>query len=99
MQSMQRSFGRLINKGPGNNAKVSIILKDYEDADKVLAKVGGMTIICSLALTFSRSLTVASHGAILGYLLSIRNLPLFSSTKVFTILYKAQPMATAKTSW
>ncbi len=39
MQSMQRKFGRLMSKGPGNNAKVSLILNDYDDADKVLAKV------------------------------------------------------------
>ncbi len=47
MQSMQRQFGRLMNKGPGNNAKVSIILNDYEDADKVLAKV---RILCKGSL-------------------------------------------------
>ncbi len=39
MQSVQRQFGKLPNKGPGDNAKVSVILTDYEDADKVLAKV------------------------------------------------------------
>lgn len=39
MQSMQRSFGRLMNKSPGTNAKVSVLLSEYEDADNVLAKV------------------------------------------------------------
>jgi hypothetical protein len=39
MQSMQRQFGKLLNKGPGDNARVSVLLNDYEDADKVLAKV------------------------------------------------------------
>jgi len=39
MQSMQRSFGKLLNKAPGDNAKVSVLLNDYEDIDKVLAKV------------------------------------------------------------
>lgn len=39
MQSMQRQFGKLWSKGPGDNAKVSVLLNDYEDADKVLAKV------------------------------------------------------------
>ncbi|KAJ4298412.1 hypothetical protein N0V88_003442 [Collariella sp. IMI 366227] len=38
MQSMQRQFGRLLTKGPGDNAKISAILNDYEDVDKVLAK-------------------------------------------------------------
>ncbi|KAK3331170.1 hypothetical protein B0H66DRAFT_467393 [Apodospora peruviana] len=37
MQSMQRSFGKLWSKGPGDNAKFSVLLTDYEDADKVLA--------------------------------------------------------------
>jgi hypothetical protein len=36
---MQRQFGKLRNKGPGDNAKVSALLSDYEDADNVLAKV------------------------------------------------------------
>jgi hypothetical protein len=39
MQSMQRQFGKLMRKGPGDNAKVSVLLNDYEDADKVLAQV------------------------------------------------------------
>ncbi|KAK1830227.1 hypothetical protein QBC39DRAFT_354498 [Podospora conica] len=39
MQSMQRQFGKLMRKGPGDNAKVSMILNDYEDADKVLAQI------------------------------------------------------------
>jgi hypothetical protein len=42
MQSMQRQFGKLLTKAPGDNAKVSVLLTDYEDADNVLAKV-----ICS----------------------------------------------------
>lgn len=39
MQSMQRQFGKLLNKAPGDNAKVSALLNDYEDVDKVLAQV------------------------------------------------------------
>ena len=39
MQSMQRQFGKLLNRGPGDNAKVSILLNDYEDADRLLARV------------------------------------------------------------
>lgn len=39
MQSMQRKFGRLLSKNPGDNAKVSALLNDYEDADRVLTKV------------------------------------------------------------
>lgn len=40
MQNVQRKFGKIWNKGPGDNAKVSVLLNDYEDADKALAKVG-----------------------------------------------------------
>ncbi|KXX77394.1 Protein hob1 [Madurella mycetomatis] len=39
MQSMQRQFGKLWNRGPGDNARVSVLLSDYEDADKVLAQI------------------------------------------------------------
>ncbi|KAK7974231.1 hypothetical protein PG989_016079 [Apiospora arundinis] len=43
MQSVQRSFGKLLNKAPGDNAKVSVLLNDYEDIDKVLAKLNDHT--------------------------------------------------------
>ncbi|KAL2135028.1 hypothetical protein VTI74DRAFT_10065 [Chaetomium olivicolor] len=39
MQSMQRQVGKLLNRGPGDNAKVLAILNDYEDVDKVLAQI------------------------------------------------------------
>ncbi|KAI1392200.1 uncharacterized protein F4822DRAFT_119085 [Hypoxylon trugodes] len=39
MQSMQRQFGKLLHKSPGDNAKVAVLLNDYEDADRVLAKI------------------------------------------------------------
>ncbi|KAI0894446.1 hypothetical protein F4806DRAFT_124077 [Annulohypoxylon nitens] len=39
MQSMQRQFGKLLHKSPGDNAKVAVLLNDYEDADKVLVKI------------------------------------------------------------
>ncbi|KAI0434799.1 hypothetical protein F5Y09DRAFT_188903 [Xylaria sp. FL1042] len=39
MQSMQRQFGRMLHKGPGDNAKVAVLLSDYEDVDRVLAKI------------------------------------------------------------
>jgi hypothetical protein len=40
MNSMHRQFGKLMSKGPGEAAKVSVLLNDYEDADKTLTKVG-----------------------------------------------------------
>ncbi|KAI1433684.1 hypothetical protein GGR50DRAFT_695827 [Xylaria sp. CBS 124048] len=39
MQSMQRQFGRMFYKGPGDNAKVAVLFSDYEDVDRVLAKI------------------------------------------------------------
>ncbi|KAH6688948.1 SH3 domain signaling protein [Plectosphaerella plurivora] len=39
MDKMSRSFGRLLHRGPGNNAKVSAILKDFEDASDILQKI------------------------------------------------------------
>jgi amphiphysin len=43
MNSMHRQFGKLMSKGPGNEAKVSVLIADYEHADKTLTKVGAMT--------------------------------------------------------
>lgn len=42
MQSVQRKFGRLMSKNPGDNAKVSVLLNDYEDADRILAKASNV---------------------------------------------------------
>jgi amphiphysin len=43
MNSMHRQFGKLMSKGPGDNAKVSVLIADYEDADKTLTKVSTVT--------------------------------------------------------
>ncbi|KAG9245908.1 hypothetical protein BJ878DRAFT_533579 [Calycina marina] len=39
MNSVHRQIGRIKGKGDGNNAKVSVLLNDFEDADKTLTKV------------------------------------------------------------
>ncbi|KAI2604955.1 uncharacterized protein GGS25DRAFT_502744 [Hypoxylon fragiforme] len=39
MQSMQRQFGKLLHKSPGDNARVAVLFNDYEDADRILAKI------------------------------------------------------------
>jgi len=39
MNSLHRQFGRLTHKGAGDKASVSVLLNDYEDADKVLTKI------------------------------------------------------------
>ena len=49
MQSVQRQFTKLRSKGPGNNAAVSVLLKEYEDADQLLAKVSPMMVFSSLS--------------------------------------------------
>lgn len=75
MQSMQRSFGKLLNKAPGDNAKVSVLLNDYEDIDKVLAKVrlpNYTPLLHHLELTYvylelsNSSTTTPNHGEIRG---------------------------------
>lgn len=61
MQAMQRQFGKLTSRAPGDNAKVTVVLNDYEDADNVLAKVHhppSAEFLCSVTLTFW---TVADH--------------------------------------
>lgn len=40
MNSMHRQIGKIRNKGPGDAAKVSVLLNDYEDANKMLSMVG-----------------------------------------------------------
>jgi hypothetical protein len=39
MNSMQRQFARVRGKGGADTAKVSVLLNDFEDADKLLTKV------------------------------------------------------------
>jgi len=38
MISVHRQIGKIKGRGEGNNAKVSVLLNDYEDADKTLTK-------------------------------------------------------------
>lgn len=39
MNTLQRQFGKLTVKGAGNDAHISVILQDFEEADKMLTKV------------------------------------------------------------
>jgi amphiphysin len=39
MHSMQRQVARVRGKGGADTAKVSVLLNDFEDADKLLTKV------------------------------------------------------------
>ncbi|KAG4438335.1 hypothetical protein IFR05_006179 [Cadophora sp. M221] len=39
MNSLHRQFGKLTHKGAGDKASVSVLLNDYEDADKMLTKI------------------------------------------------------------
>lgn len=38
MHSVQRQFGKFMKRTP-DNSKVSVLLKDFEDADKLLTRV------------------------------------------------------------
>lgn len=38
MQSMQRRFGKLLSR-TADESQVAVLLKDFDDADKMLAKV------------------------------------------------------------
>lgn len=58
MQSVTRRVGKLMNRGPGDNAKVSVLLNDYEDADRVLAKV----ILAVVSLFFIVSVLFSPFG-------------------------------------
>lgn len=40
MNTVHRQYGKLMKKGAGDNANVSVLLKDYEDVDQILTKVG-----------------------------------------------------------
>lgn len=42
MQSMQRKFGRITSKRSADDSQVAVLLKDFEDADSLLTKVGGL---------------------------------------------------------
>jgi hypothetical protein len=57
---MQRQFGKILNKGPGENAKVAVLLNDYEDADHVLSQVGNSRLthgaIAPVAVTLTLSI-------------------------------------------
>ncbi|POS86877.1 hypothetical protein EPUL_001437 [Erysiphe pulchra] len=39
MKSMNRQFGKLMRKDPGNRADIATLLGDYEEADKALSKM------------------------------------------------------------
>lgn len=40
MQSMQRKFGRMTTKRSADDSQVAVLMKDFEDADTLLTKVG-----------------------------------------------------------
>ena len=42
MQSVQRRFGKLLPR-TADESQVAILLKDFDDADKMLARVGVLT--------------------------------------------------------
>lgn len=63
MQSMQRQFGKLMNKGPGDNAKIAAVLHDYEDADKLLVKVPSSYSPLNLKRSSHVYVIILTHGS------------------------------------
>lgn len=51
MQSMQRKFGRMTTKRSADDSQVAVLLKDFEDADNLLAKVGSTFLVTRQRLT------------------------------------------------
>lgn len=98
MERLQRSFTKLTSKGPGDNAKVALILKDYDDAEKFLGKVSEKKqpspLYCvhnsplAQTLTFylpPRSSTAPRHCGTPGSLLRLPNTRLSKNTPNYTI--------------
>lgn len=52
MNTVTRTFGKLTHRSPGDNARVSVLLSDYEDIDGLLVKVSNRNI-STLDLNFS----------------------------------------------
>jgi hypothetical protein len=40
MQNMQRRFGRMTTKQSADDSQIAVLLKDFDDADMLLGKVG-----------------------------------------------------------
>ena len=88
-----------MNKGAGDNAKVSVLIADYEDADKTLTKVGDyISIRWGLLLTSKNRLSkLQKAGAMHGSQYSTPNWAQHLDSRSCTILLLAQAMAMAKT--
>jgi hypothetical protein len=96
MNSMHRQFGKLMSKGPGDNAKVSVLIADYEDADKTLTKVGAMTRFVGVLLTSMDRLSKHQKvGVMHGSQYSIPNWAQYLDSKNCIIPLLARAMVTA----
>jgi hypothetical protein len=42
MQSINRQFGKIVSKGPADDAKVSVLLQDFANVDEVLTSVSSI---------------------------------------------------------
>ena len=73
MNSVQRQFGKLTHRGGGDDAKVSVLLQDYENGDKMLAKVSSHPTIQSKCANGNRSLMLQERGEMPGCLYSPYN--------------------------
>lgn len=53
MQSLQRKFGQMTTKSSADDSQVAILMKDFEDADTLLTKVGISVSVMTRQLTRS----------------------------------------------
>lgn len=101
---MQRQIAKARGKGGSDNAKVSVLLNDFEDADKMLAKVsccpipfkvhGGGALLTNV---LSRLSKLPNPGAIPGspFSTSSWELSLYSRNYMTPLLVPAMVMATS----
>lgn len=97
MNSIHRQFGKLVSKGAGDNAKVSVLLSDYEDADKALTKVRGtyyLPVYAKLLIPTDRLSKPRKPGEMRGFLSSLFNWRLRLDSKKCTIPLLGRAMYT-----
>jgi hypothetical protein len=71
MQNMQRRFGRMTTKQSADDSQIAVLLKDFDDADMLLGKVGihislGRAFAYSNTHYFIRSWILPKPGVMLG---------------------------------
>lgn len=68
MQSIQRQYGRVMHRGAEDDAKVTVLINDYNNSDQALASVSELMLshFKEPANHFSRSLKQPKTGVMAG---------------------------------